>query len=400
MKKVLSIVLCAALLLTFCAGAFSADDKTLRFKNGEFKILVLSDTQDDQFPAYDMVNLITLAIEETSPDLIVFTGDLVEDSRAGDIGIDGESFREGVVVNTNGEIDHDKTKENVIAASDAVLSVFQKSGVPFALVQGNNDHKVGLTNEEWLEIYSGYSNSLAFDMSDDSDGRIDYRLSIYGSDGAEKFGIWVLDTGRGGLNADQIDWYSRTAGEITEQNGGEPIPAILFQHIQAADIGNLFVECSPFDEGARAAGGKFYRLNPETAAGYNFFAYKPCEPTDEFKAWKEQGDVIGAYFGHQHVEGFTGTYDGIEMGFNYGSEFAKIGPYGCRLITLHEDDVTNYDNEMFTYEGSVKTGNARFEKQIDEPYKDYGNSPLKFIMAVKNLIISMVSVIIDFVASL
>ena len=41
------------------------------------------------------------------------------------------------------------------------------------------------------------------------------------------------------------------------------------------------------------------------------------------------------------------------MGFNYGSEFAKIGPYGCRLITLHEDDVTNYDNEMFTYEGSV-----------------------------------------------
>ena len=94
MKKILSIVLCAALLLTFCAGAFSADDKTLRFKNGEFKILVLSDTQDDHYPAYDMVNLITLAIEETSPDLIVFTGDLVEDSRAGDIGIDGESFRE------------------------------------------------------------------------------------------------------------------------------------------------------------------------------------------------------------------------------------------------------------------------------------------------------------------
>ncbi|MBR5112663.1 MAG: metallophosphoesterase [Clostridia bacterium] len=394
MKRIISILTAAVTLMSFTVFSHSeGSGNELRFKDGKFKILVLSDTQDDHHPAADMLNLVEQAIKEASPDLIVFTGDLVEDSRAGDIGIDDEPFREGVLVEKDGEVDKEKTFENVSAAAKAVLDIFDASGVPFAIVQGNNDYKVAVSNEEWLALYSEYSNSLAFDESDDAEGRIDYHLEIKGSDGSDKFNLWIMDTGRNGMKDDQIEWYKKKSSEITEANGGEVVPAIEFQHIQPADVGNLFVECSPFDEGARAKGLKFYRLNPETAAGYNFFAYAPCEPTPLFKAWKEQGDVIGSYFGHQHIEGFTGTYDGIEMGFNYGSEMAKPGPYGYRLITLDENDVTNYENEIFTYEGSVKTGNAHFEKQIDTPYKDLGN--LKYILGIGNFFWSMITVLID-----
>ena len=401
MKKIIGILTAAVMIFAFTSGSYSAADKTeLKFNEGKFKILVLSDTQDDHHPAPDMVNLITKAIEETDPDLIVFTGDLVEDSRAFDIGSDDEPFKEGVVVKKGGEIDRNKTYANVEAASKIVLDVFEASGVPFATVQGNNDYKVGVTNEEWLEIYSRYSNSLAFDESDDAEGRIDYHLEIKGSDGSDKFNLWIMDTGRYGINDDQINWYKKKSTELTQNNAGTPVPAIAFQHIQADDIGNLFTECSPFDEGARAKGLKFYRLDPERATGYNFFAYAPCEPTYEFKAWKEQGDVIGAYFGHQHIEGFTGTFDGIEMGFTYGCEMAKTGPYGYRLITLDENNPAEYENTLYTYEGSVKTGNARFEKQDDTPYKDYGDSPLKYILGIGNFAYSMISVIIDFFASL
>ena len=402
MKKAVAFVCSVVMIISLTVASYSAGGAgALRFRDGHFRILVLSDTQDDHHPAPDMLNLITKAIEETDPDLIVFTGDLIEDSRPVlDFFTDDEPFRDGVVSKSFGKTDTAKTEENVRNAITPVLSAFQNSGVPFALVQGNNDYKAGISNEQWLAFYSEYSNCLTFDESDDEEGRIDYHLEIKDSGGADRFNLWIMDTGRHGLNSDQIDWYKSASSALTAKNGGTPVPAFVFQHIQADDIGNLFVECSPFDDGAKAKGTKFYRLNPETAAGNNFFAYAPCEPTEEFRAWKEQGDVIGAYFGHQHVEGFTGTYDGIEMGFNYGAEMAKSGPYGYRLIVLDEKDITNYENDLYTYEGSVKNGNAHFEKQIDEPYNDPDNSPAGYLSALKNLIVSLASVVIDFFASL
>ncbi|MBR6702235.1 MAG: metallophosphoesterase, partial [Clostridia bacterium] len=282
MKKITAAAAALILIFTLSFGVYSAGtDKELKFSDGKFKILVLSDTQDDHHPAPDMLNLVKKSIEETNPDLIVFTGDLVEDSRIGDIGTDDEPLREGVAVKTAKGLDKEKTAANVKAASKAVLDIFEASGVPFAVVQGNNDYKVDFSNDEWLSLYSQYKGSLAFDESDDSEGRIDYHLEIKGSDGKAKFNLWIMDTGRHGLNDDQVDWYKKKSSEITENNSGEPVPAIVFQHIQADDIGNLFTECSPFDDGARAKGLKFYRLDPERAAGYNFFAYQPCEPTYE-----------------------------------------------------------------------------------------------------------------------
>lgn len=391
MKKIISVLLAAILTLSVCSIALADErSKRLEFNDGKFKILMLTDTQDDQYPAYDMLNLVSLSIKETNPDLIIFTGDLVEDSRIGDLFIDDQPFKEGTEVK-----DEEKWLENVRTASEAVLDIFEESGIPFALAQGNNDHKC-TTNDNWLDIYSQYSNCLVTDMSDDKDGRIDYNLPVYGSDGSMKFNLWLLDTGRGGLSAESLDWYNEKCAEITEENGS-PVPAMAFQHIHMADVGNLFVECSPFETGATASGSKFYKLDRTKASGKNFFAYPPCEPTDEFKAFKENGDVIGAYFGHQHVEGFTGTVDGIELGFTYGSEMAKTGPYGCRLITLYEDDVKSFDNECYTYEGSVKLNNAHLKLQEDKEEKNLGFF-IQFFRYIRNFIFSMISVVIDLFA--
>ena len=98
MKKIIAVALAVSLLLSFGMVA-SADSDELKFNSdGKFTILNLSDTQDDQYPAYDMVNFVKLAIDETNPDLIVFSGDIVEDNRAGDIGSDDQILKEGVVV--------------------------------------------------------------------------------------------------------------------------------------------------------------------------------------------------------------------------------------------------------------------------------------------------------------
>ena len=394
MKKALSVLLTVLFLFSLAEAAFAAEGReALRFReDGTFTILHVTDTQDDHHPSPDMLNLLKRSIEETDPDLIVFTGDVVEDSRVGDPGVDDEPLREGVVVkDIKGEIDVDRTLENIRTATDAIFSVLEASGVPYVVAQGNNDHKCGITNADWLEIYAKYPHNLTKDMSDDAEGRIDGNLLIRGADGAAKCNVWVMDSGKGGVNADQIDWYKRAAAEVTAANGGKPVPALLFQHIPTADVGNLFTECRAWEDGATANGTKFYRLDPAIAAGRNFYAYVPGSISEQFKAWKECGDVMGAYFGHQHVEGFTGTYDGIELGLTYGMEFAKTGPYGYRVITLHEDDVAGFDNELFTYSGSVKLGTDRIEKQIDEQ-PEY-NPLTRLLVYLRNIIKSMISVI-------
>lgn len=395
MKKIVSALLSLILVISLTYMAFAVDNsKELKFReDGTFKILQISDTQDDAHPAYDMIEFVKLSIKESQPDLIIFTGDLVEDNRPGDLTKDDDPFHEGVVVKNN----QGKTTENLEKAADSVLSILQESSIPFALAQGNNDHNCGISDADWLKIYSRYSNCLTTDMSNDSEGRIDYNILINGNDGKPAFNLWIMDTERGGTNTEQDDWYKQASTELTNKYG-KVIPAFVFEHIQVCDIGNLFEECSPFDEGAKACGSKVVRLNREIASGYNFFGYEPGLTSQQFLAWKEQGDVIGAFFGHQHVEGFSGKVDGIELGFTYGCEFAKTGPYGYRVFTLHEDDILNYDNELFTYEGNVKTGNAHIEKQAEISYKEYKNPIEKAVYSIINFVKFAISFVIDIFA--
>ena len=339
MKRITALFLC----LIFAVSAFfinvsGADNKgaDLTFsKNGKFRILQLTDTQDDAHPAKDLDTFLRLAIEKAKPNLIVYTGDIVEDSRIADLVVDDDPMNEGVVVkDKDGNIDIEATTENIEKAVDCVLGVFEEYEIPYVIAQGNNDHRCGITNEDWLRIYSKYPHCIVRDDSEDADGRLDYNVIINGTDGSPQFNIWLMDTGGGGINGDQIEWYKEQSAAITESNGGTPVPAFLFQHIYTSDLGNVFVECSPFEYGARAAGTGFYKLNPETANGYATFGYEPCEPSAQFKAWKECGDVIGAFFGHQHLDGFSGKVDGIEIGITYGAEFTKPGPYGSGFLNL------------------------------------------------------------------
>ncbi|MBO5858536.1 MAG: metallophosphoesterase [Clostridia bacterium] len=380
MKKLISIFLAVAVAFSLCIFA-NAENSDLRFgSDGEFKILQISDPQDDQYAAYDLINFVKLSIEEFEPDLVIITGDIVEDSRIGDIGIDDESFREGVEVNS-----YEETLENVKVATDNILSIINDAKIPFAITQGNNDYASGVTNEDWLEIYSSYEYCLVSDMSEDADGKIDFNLEILGSDGKTAFNLWLMDNGRNGISAEQTAWYESQSNALAQTNGGQPVPSLLFQHIPVDDMGNLFEECNFWDEGAVSEGGKYYRLNKELANGYYAGAIVPGQTSEQFTSWKKQGDVLGAYFGHWHTAGWTGTWDGIELGFTFGCEFAKTGPYGVRVFTIYEDDVKNFDNEIYTYDGSVKKGNARFELQVDEPYQTYDNFFEEFIGAIINI---------------
>ena len=354
MKKIIALTLSICIVFSCLSlGAVAAEDKNLRFgDDGKFTILQITDPQEDHCLADGLVEFIEKSIEETDPDFIVITGDLVEDSRAGDIS-DSEIFKEGVTVDG----DYAATLENTKKAVEQIFAPLEKSGIPYAVAQGNNDYKSDVTNEDWLKIYAGYPGCIALDMSDDAEGKIDFYLPVLSSKSDKAaFGIWMLDNGSG-FTQGQLEWFTSY-----NTNG---VPSVVFEHILVDDMGNLYEECSIFDEGAIIDGAKTYRLRDDIAHGYAEGIIKPGASTPEFAAWKNK-NVVGAFFGHWHTSGFTGVWDGITLGMTYGCQFSKSGPYGIRTVTLDEASGT-IETELYEY------ADGEFSVQVDEPYAEYDN---------------------------
>ncbi len=338
MKKIISVLI--AVILAFsalaCSASAAGENANLTFdSDGKFTVLQLSDPQDDQYPAYEMERFVKAALKKAEPDLVVISGDLVEDTRFGDLGTDAKNMQEGVLVDG----DYEKTLENVKTAVAAIFKPLEEAGVYYTVAQGNNDYKSKISNEDWLEIYASYPHCLVIDESDDEEGKIDSYIEIkkHSSDEAG-FGLWLLDNGRGFTDG-QRNWFKNK--EVSAAS------SIVFEHVPTEDVGNLFEKCSIWDKGALLGDGGVYRLNPDVAKGVNYVVYEPTEkPTDDFLMWKEKG-VVGAFFGHIHTDGYTGTYERITLGLTYGYQFSKAGPYGYRVLELDENGT--FQTELYTY---------------------------------------------------
>ena len=66
-------------------------------------------------------------------------------------------------------------------------------------------------------------------------------------------------------------------------------------------------------------------LNTDIASGH--LDEGPCPAKvngGEFDAWKQQGDIKAAFFGHDHNNDFCGTYDGIDMVHTSGVGFLYL----------------------------------------------------------------------------
>ena len=366
MKYLCAVITAVALAFSVCTCAFASDnDAGLRFRDdGSFRILHLTDTQDDENTARELVPFLEKAVSSAAPDLIVLTGDIVEDSRpVADLFTDKEPFFDGVVVKRGGKLDYDATLANVKSVCAEVFGVFERAGIPFVIAQGNNDYKAQISNEDWLKIYAGYPHCLnAFDLSDDKDGHLDSYIEILSSAaGKPAYGVYLLDNGRS-FTEDQAEWLTGFADP--------ELPSLAFAHVPVSETGHLFEKCSVTDAGAFLSGGKVMRLDPESSRGHAETRYDAGESL-MFKAMKSAG-VKGAFFGHTHVDGYTGIYDGMMLGVTYGCEFSKTSPYGMRTITVYENEPDRIDTDVYVYTG----GSFRLQTVNDFDEPSAGSNPV------------------------
>lgn len=358
MKRIISVLL--AILLVFCSSMFAFADNgatdALKFgSDGQLKIMMINDTQDvGKGSKSETAEFISAALDAEKPDLVVFVGDQLAD------------------------IYPNATKEDYKLAIDKIIKPLQERNVPFLVTLGNHDHDRAdvMSEDEMFEVYDSYDNCVALKGSNDP---FTYNVPIYSSDGSRiALNIYMMDTnnkkdgGYEGIRSSQLEWYNQTSAALKAANGGETVPSLLFQHVPVKEIYSLFTECEWYAEDAIYASrdGKWYVLNENMASGD--LSEPPCSEnfdvqTGQYQAWVENGDIIGAFFAHDHTNNFVGTTeDGITMGYNGGTGFRAYGA-DCgrtvRVFEISENDVENYETHLIYYPELMgkKGGNLFFD---------------------------------------
>lgn len=344
-------------------------ENTLKFKNGKFKIMALGDlhekivmeTRNDRKRLEDMHNLVEMGIKAFSPDLIVLLGDTCCERD------DSEGFK----VYKNG--------------LKTALKPIIDSKIPFCYVIGNHEHDH--RQEELVkEAFSEIETCLAFNDKDSKDF-LSYNLLVKSSDGkSDILNLWFIDSnnvaerdgsyGYDWVHLDQIEWYENKAEQIKKEHGGKIIPAILFQHIPVFEEYELLREAKPYElpvavRGYNTRSNKFYVLK-DGVKGY--LGEGPCAPDynyGQFASWKKTGDVKAAFFGHDHLNDFTGYVDGIMLGQNKTGGFRAYTD-GCRplvrMITVDESDPEKINSEVYHFKELGLTCNCLgpIEKRITD----------------------------------
>lgn len=328
---------------------------SLSYRNETFKILQIADTQEGRKVNPDTINLINASLDRVNPDLVVYSGDQIWGKR---------SFKGNA------------------AEVERVLRELTKPcvdrNIPFTVCFGNHDRQVGLSNEEQFEIYKKIDGCIA-ESEAGIDGTANHCIEI--KDGEKtSFLLYLLDShsslsvGYDCVHKNQIDWYKSVRDKYESENG-DVIPSFVIQHIPLCEVFELLKQVKRTAKGAvrgfRTHANEWFVLNKERVNEKGFMKESPADPQEnsgEFAAFKEKGDVIGVYFGHDHNNSFNGNVDGIDLGYTQGAGFNVYGPgldRGVRVIEVPKSNPKNF-----------KTYDLRFRELVGKKIA----TPLKYAM--------------------
>ena len=299
----------------------------MRFKDGKFKILILSDIHNPEDMPLWTENFITYAMKTQNPDLVVLLGD-----------------------NTTGRykgVTDSKNKKSV----EKIISLL--GDTPFAVVFGNHDHEGFPDKSEaqakkfLIECYTQKENCLM--------RAGDYLVNIKDSKGEKDiFTLYFIDSGtyaeEGGyayVKKPQLQWYEKV-------NTG--LPSYLFQHIIFPEVYDLMYESrlpkKGYTRGQCIRGKKFYKFKEGTLLSGDMNE-GPCPPDingGQFETIKEKGNMVACFFGHDHTNDFVCDCQGVRLVAVPSPSFYTYGNNrGVRVVTIHEEAPYDFDSEVIYY---------------------------------------------------
>lgn len=350
-RKILSVLFAVIIVIgSLCPAAFAKkSEPELKFgEDGKFRIMHITDTHYTDFPFEESIAFIEKALDDYQPDLVVFGGDNIK-------GWFDTSMQLGVK-----------------AAIDKLVAPLEERDIPFTFVYGNHDWQTYLCPKLLQnKYYSAHSNCIMPKGYSTPFRSANGYVLVKDSSGEKNiFNLWLIDSGTvidtgtkrlEAVNEVQLSWYKNTCKKLARQNGGKTIPSIVFQHFPVQEVTYLFDEA----ESGIKCGDGIYTLKDGITDGLtngtvgreggafsthlNKSVDLPDKNKGEYSAWVETGDVIGAFFGHAHVNDYCGiTDDGIILGstlsaggFNIASRFDDendnpVEARGLRVIDIDE----------------------------------------------------------------
>ena len=339
----------------------------LKFNSdGKFKIMQVADIQDTQLLNKNTFEFLGAALDREKPDLVVLTGDQIK----------GYGLTMSLANST-------KNCEKIIKT---IIEPMDKRGIPFTFVFGNHDSQAfASSKEEQLEAYKSSQYCLAEAGERELAGLCNHNLEIKDEKGKKTlFNIYLIDSLGASVSGvcdavseGQIEWYRSTRERLKKENGSY-VPSLVFQHIPVPEIWNLVKEVpkshKPHAVGYGKYAGKYYTIDENYLIPGNCdFMFETPGAADsnngEFDALTEKGEVLGAFFGHDHNNSFVGKYNGLAMGYCQGCGFNVYGPgmdRGVRIIEIDKNNLNTFNTYTVMYRDVLN-------------FKDIHNKP-KYLM--------------------
>lgn len=316
--------------------------KELRFKNGKFRILCISDLHG--IVNYDrrLTRDIGLILDATKPDLLMLLGDVA---------------------------DHDAldSEENLRCYLDDINEVIEKRRIPWAHTFGNHDSEEHRSFSQ-MSVYESYEYCISKRGPLDIHGITNYVLPVKSEKSDDiVYNVWSLDTHDSlsdmmrefslgspeskwdrqcaypsclhdwsqtynTLNFDQIMWYGNTSAGF-EKLAGHKIPGMLALHIPLPEYAVTYKNTAE----------TYYKGTRREAVG--------CPPVNSgmFNAMLCRGDIKTVVSGHDHINDCEGVWMGIRLAYDAGLSYdcyCADDLRGGRIIDITEADPWNIETFM------------------------------------------------------
>lgn len=339
--RTLSVFMCLVMIFGLSVNCFAADITTadsVRFdENGNLRVMHVTDTHLEDANVDASVWLIAEACDREQPDIVVITGDNVENTG-------NKDYTKGLI--------------------DKLMGVFEERNIPVAVTFGNHDseNENGMTREELMSYYNTFSCSVSVDDGELLSGCGTYNVPVLASDSDKvKFNLWVFDSGDYDseghydcVRPDQIAWYKAKSDMLSLLNGGDRVNSLVFQHIIVGEIYDVLKKADgkqPFSFEHLYNDGEYYMFD-ESAINYGTLNEKPCPGYynyGQFDAMVEKGDVLAMFTGHDHTNAFGVKYKGIDIVNSLSTRYngdTFSTQYGYRIIDIKESDTSVYETRV------------------------------------------------------
>lgn len=385
-------LLVTTIIFGICSLIFGDTSPSLKFNpDGTFKIVQLTDIHlrgdgaGASQNAANEANEISSILEVEKPDLIVITGDVLlpyPDQAQGGQGTATSS---------------DAIEQWIRTALSPIVNYCNANpNTKWAFTMGNHDYEKNCTDLNIMSFLTGGDPAIApgnitasdndftfWDNLENGAGGqsytkkgLNYALRIAPSDNPDvtASAVWMIDShgvsGNSGvqtglwIQAETVDWFTKTDSGFTAANNQAPIPSIMFTHIPPGMMTHV-----PFTIGSKH----------ETICSASDNDSNPLN-----QALLNSGSVLGVFCGHDHSNDFAGIYKANPQGKNayetsyvvgYGlktvnnnsSSSCPKGP-GARVFVLYENEfkfdtyvnLSNSDNSIdskFTFDNLGKVYN-------------------------------------------